>query len=122
MGTAAPGSVENREKHQGNEYIKDLGLNWMAFGARQYDPQIGRFLGVDPLADYYGQDRYSPYAAMGNQPESMVDPNGLAYRDVFKSMSALPLLYENDRVIFSRLDRDDPMAGGTLGVGGGGGG
>ncbi|MCH5686384.1 hypothetical protein LWM68_20245 [Niabella sp. W65] len=36
-------------------------------------------MGVDPLADYYGQDRYSPYAAMGNQPESMVDPNGMAF-------------------------------------------
>jgi len=77
MGTSTT-PVENRQKHQDNEYIKDLGLNWMDFGARQYDPQIGRFLSVDPLADYYGQDRYSPYAAMGNQPESMIDPNGLA--------------------------------------------
>lgn len=49
----------------------------MDFNFRQYDPQIGRFLSVDPLADYYGQDRYSPYAAMGNQPESTIDPNGL---------------------------------------------
>lgn len=67
----------NRKKYQGNEYITDLSLNWMSFGARQYDPQIGRFLGVDPLADQGGQDSYSPYAAMGNQPESAVDPNGL---------------------------------------------
>lgn len=49
----------------------------MSFGARQYDPQIGRFLGIDPMAVLGGQDSYSPYAAMGNRPESAVDPNGL---------------------------------------------
>jgi hypothetical protein len=49
----------------------------MSFGARQYDPQIGRFLSIDPLAAFAGQDKYSPYAAMGNQPESTIDPNGL---------------------------------------------
>jgi RHS repeat-associated protein len=68
---------ENREKYQSNEYVTDQNLNWMSFGARQYDPQIGRFLSVDPLADQGGQDMYSPYAAMGNQPESCIDPNGL---------------------------------------------
>ncbi|WP_317124965.1 RHS repeat-associated core domain-containing protein, partial [Taibaiella helva] len=67
---------ENRRKYQSNEYIKDLGLNWMDFQARQYDPQIGRFLAVDPLADAGGQQVWSPYAAMGNAPESNVDPNG----------------------------------------------
>lgn len=61
----------------GNEYIEDLELRWMDFNFRFYDPQIGRFLSPDPLGDYYGQDRFSPYAAMGNQPESMVDPDGL---------------------------------------------
>ncbi|WP_317125507.1 RHS repeat domain-containing protein, partial [Taibaiella koreensis] len=70
------GYRDNRRKYQGNEYIQDLGLNWMSFGARQYDPQIGRFLSVDPLADASGQQIFSPYAAMGNAPESMVDPNG----------------------------------------------
>ncbi len=66
--------------YQSSEYIKELVLNWMDFNARQYDPQIGRFLGVDPLAVRGGQDMFSPYAAMGNAPESMVDPNGMQYR------------------------------------------
>ncbi|WP_118976820.1 RHS repeat protein [Taibaiella koreensis] len=73
------GYRDNRRKYQSNEYIQDLGLNWMSFGARQYDPQIGRFLSVDPLADAQGQQVFSPYAAMGNAPESMVDPNGMAF-------------------------------------------
>lgn len=66
----------NRIKYQGNEYNKELGLNWMNFNARQYDPQLGRFLGADPLADEGIQDIFSPYAAMGNAPESTIDPNG----------------------------------------------
>ena len=56
----------------------------MDFHARQYDPQIGRFLAVDPLADDGGQQVFSPYAAMGNAPESMVDPNGT---QLYRSMS-----------------------------------
>lgn len=74
--TTDPSYQENRRKYQANEYITGLGLNWMDFGARQYDPQIGRFLGVDPLAAKGVQEMYSPYAAMGNMPESNIDPNG----------------------------------------------
>jgi len=48
----------------------------MDFQARQYDPQLGRFLGIDPLAYSGGQQMYSPYAAMGNAPGEMIDPNG----------------------------------------------
>ena len=78
---AANNTIPQRRKYQSNEYIKELGLNWMDFNARQYDPQIGRFLGVDPLATSGGQDMFSPYAAMGNAPESMVDPNGTQFTD-----------------------------------------
>ncbi|WP_288878841.1 RHS repeat protein [Pedobacter panaciterrae] len=78
IGSSAMAFMPNRQKHQSNEYIKDAGLNWMDFNFRQYDPQIGRFLNIDPLATKGGQERHSPYAAMGNQPESMIDPNGLA--------------------------------------------
>jgi RHS repeat-associated protein len=77
--TASVDFKENKRKYQSNEYNKDMGLNWMDFNARQYDPQIGRFLGVDPLADGGGQQVWSPYAAMGNMPEGCVDPNGTAF-------------------------------------------
>ncbi|SKA32721.1 RHS repeat-associated core domain-containing protein [Chitinophaga eiseniae] len=75
MGSTANGMIENRDKYQANGYIKDLGLNWMDFNNRQYDPQIGRFLSVDPLAPE--TDAFSPYAAMNNNPASLIDPNGL---------------------------------------------
>ena len=44
-------SVENRHKYQGNEYLEANELRWMDFQARQYDPQLGRFLGIDALAN-----------------------------------------------------------------------
>lgn len=76
IGSSAMGMTLNRQKYQSNEYITEAGLNWMSFGARQYDPQIGRFLSVDPLAGYGDQDRFSPYAAMGDEPVDRVDPFG----------------------------------------------
>ncbi len=75
----AANATPNRQRYQGNEYIESVGLEWMDFHNRQYDPQLGRFLSVDPLADAGGQQVLSPYHAMGCNPVSMVDPWGLAF-------------------------------------------
>lgn len=77
LGSTASGMLKNRERYQGNEYREELGLNWMDFHNRQYDPQLGRFLSIDPLADAGGQQVLSPYHAMACNPVSMVDPLGL---------------------------------------------
>jgi RHS repeat-associated protein len=74
LGSAANGFKGNKRKYQDNEFIKDLGLNWMDFNARQYDPQLGRFLSVDPQAEKMMSA--STYAAMNNNPVSLVDPQG----------------------------------------------
>jgi len=60
MGSTAAGFKENKRRYQSNDYNKDLNLNWMDFHAKQYDPQLGRFLGVDPLADAEGQTGVEP--------------------------------------------------------------
>ncbi|WP_161971339.1 hypothetical protein [Edaphocola flava] len=44
-----------------NEYREDVGLNWMDFHNRQYDPQLGRFMGIDPMADAAGFKPLSCY-------------------------------------------------------------
>jgi RHS repeat-associated protein len=80
MGSAAAGFTLNKNKYQSNEYSKDLGLNWMDFHNRQYDPQLGRFLSIDPLAAF--TSNVSPYAAMDNNLVSMVDPLGLSPGDL----------------------------------------
>jgi RHS repeat-associated protein len=75
MGSAASGFVENKKRYQGNDFNRELGLNWMDFHNRQYDPQIGRFLSVDPKAEV--TLNLSPYMAMNNDPVSLSDPLGL---------------------------------------------
>jgi len=75
MGSAASDFTENRKRYQGNDYTKEFGLHWMDFHNRQYDPQIGRFLSVDPLGEKV--PGMSPFTSMNNNPVSLVDPNGL---------------------------------------------
>ena len=39
--------------YNGKELEEELGLNWLSYGARMYDPAIGRFPSVDPIADQF---------------------------------------------------------------------
>ena len=50
--------------------------SWLDFGARMYDPAIGRFTGVDALADHPNQLDKSPYAYAWNDPIGLNDPDG----------------------------------------------
>ena len=52
----------------------ELGLNWLDFSARNYDPAIGRWMNLDPLADKNYFD--SPYTFVHNNPLVYVDPDG----------------------------------------------
>ncbi len=68
-------TANNRYKFNGKEdqTVGTLGL--LDYGARMYDAFIGRWLGVDPLADSYYS--ISPYAYCANNPVLFVDPNGM---------------------------------------------
>jgi Bacterial toxin 23 len=50
-------------------------------GARMYDPAIGRWLVPDPASQFA-----NPYLAMGNNPVSMVDPDGCFVNQIFDAM------------------------------------
>lgn len=56
-------------------------MNCYDYGARFYDPQIGRWHAVDPRAEKYFSQ--STYHFSGNNPILLLDMNGMNYSPYF---------------------------------------
>ena len=61
-------------KYNGKEFDHFAGLNLYDYGARFYDPLMGRFTTPDPLSEKYYS--ISPYAYCANNPVNAIDPRG----------------------------------------------
>lgn len=64
----------NSKELQSAEFSDQSGLELYDFGARNYDPQLGRWIATDPLAEKFVWQ--SPYVAMDNNPMLKNDPTG----------------------------------------------
>ena len=73
--TSNVNSVANRFSFGGKELGDELGLNWYDISARNYDPAIGRWMNLDPLAEQ--MRRHSPYNFAFDNPIYFTDPDGM---------------------------------------------
>lgn len=67
-------------KYNGKELQDELGLNMYDYGARNYDPAIGRWMNMDALSEKYYP--MSPYTYAIDNPMYFVDPDG-NYIDIY---------------------------------------
>jgi RHS repeat-associated protein len=74
-----PAANDNQSGFTGHIKDKDTGLNYMQ--ARYYDPNIGRFLSVDPVtftASGGNPGYFNRYSYTQNNPINATDPTGMA--------------------------------------------
>ena len=72
----------NRFRYNSKEEQFNFGTPYIDYGARQYDPILGRWFAQDPLSEkYYG---ISPYAFCAGNPVKYLDPDGEAIGKAFK--------------------------------------
>nr|WP_286943717.1 DUF6443 domain-containing protein [Allomuricauda sp.] len=82
--TAINGVQNNYLTYNGREFDQSLELDMYDLGARMYDPALGRFTVIDPMADFVNNQ--SPYAMANNNPVANVDEYGLGILNVIGNL------------------------------------
>ena len=72
---SANNTAENKYLYNGKELQNEFFENY-DYGARFYDPELGRFHSVDPLASDYPS--WTPYHYVHNNPIVLIDPTGMS--------------------------------------------
>ena len=94
-------------KYNGKELDRKAGLNLYDYGARFYDPAIGRFSTVDPMTEKYLET--SSYVYCNDNPLKYIDPTGKEWLTKEDEEYAKRLTEEMNKKIESELKRMERM-------------
>lgn len=101
----------NYKTFQDQEWTEDLGLNWYEFAFRQYDPAIGRFTAIDPIADSYPHN--GTYNFSENRVTDGIELEGLEYVSRIHIMDGNNHLATMDINYYQMSEEQIKAAGGT---------
>jgi RHS repeat-associated protein len=74
VGIEKLGKPDHKYLYNGKEKQEEFDLNWNDYGARFYDPQLGRWNSVDPMTE--SQEGWTPYHYVYANPVLRIDPDG----------------------------------------------
>jgi RHS repeat-associated protein len=90
--------TDHKYGFNGQEFNEDLNLNVNEMTFRQYDNALGRFMAIDPLAEFYHD--LTPYRFGFNNPVYWTDPLGLIEKsvvnDIFNRSGSGKTVWKND--------------------------